>query len=176
MNKEERNGKSVPKDQGSEIIVPHRLMIFYSLDKGKEREKQKGILLQFQTIEGEDISCKIHYPKDGVFRLLLKEGFFHVWKRGPRFTGFFLFHFPLPSVAQAFTGKKLKEEDRKSVNNWCLSVFPFISICSYWFLSVSFSFIQRIENHSRGEEPGTLGFSIILHYLSYFSLLNAWRR
>ena len=37
--------KSVPKDQGSEIIVPHRLMIFYSLDKGKEREKQKGILL-----------------------------------------------------------------------------------------------------------------------------------
>ena len=44
------------------------------------------------------------------------EGFFHVWKRGPRFTGFFLFHFPLPSVAQAFTGKKLKEEDRKSVS------------------------------------------------------------
>merc|ERR1712206_27431 len=32
---------------------------------------------------------------------------------------------------KTFAGKKLKEEDRKSVNNWCLSVFPFISICSY---------------------------------------------
>merc|ERR1712007_188248 len=60
------------------------------------------------------------------------------------------------TVAHVFQ-RKLKEEDRKSVNNWCLSVFPFISICfpashwclsvfpfisicSYWFLSVSFSF------------------------------------
>merc|ERR1712007_111980 len=34
------------------------------------------------------------------------------------------------SVPRVFgnKGKKLKEEDRKSVNNWCLSVFPFISI------------------------------------------------
>merc|ERR1712206_48456 len=31
------------------------------------------------------------------------------------------------SVPRVFgnKGKKLKEEDRKSVNNWCLSVFPF---------------------------------------------------
>merc|ERR1712007_168499 len=34
------------------------------------------------------------------------------------------------SVPRVFgnKGKKLKEEDRKSVSNWCLSVFPFISI------------------------------------------------
>ena len=104
-------------DQGSEIIVPHRLMIFYSLDKGKEREKQKGILLHHALIIGELSTLPLDLASITNLCSILRFHPVNVCSFGG---------VPVKSVQhhlqeKTFAGKKLKEEDRKSVNNWFIS-------------------------------------------------------